>query len=290
MENQYQNEKSCYFCVILKPMNLSKCFLGVLLLSNVVFAQSNYTSGTLIGAGKTEIKLFNNLYCQTQSFDENGNRIDRTFRDTYFTGILTLMHGYSDRVDVGLEAYPKFVRVTDICTECDRVTLPMVSRSALALLAPKIKFKLSNQITAQSTLVIPVGKNMEGGNGEPFLEYDDVQWWNQLYYQKPIGDKLLIFAETGVLFRYDLASDNRVHEWVFPVKLLFQYSPIEKFTAYTLTEIAPSTNQNYYTQVGLGAKYQLSDRFLVEVLGTTFPAGKNKGAGQTLNLGLRTVF
>jgi hypothetical protein len=267
-------------------MQRLKCFFGLLICPFFLLAQANYTSGTLIGEDKTEIKVFNNLYWQNESFNESGNRTDNNRRDTYFTAIVSVVRGYSEKTDIGVDLYPKYVKVSP-------KNGTAVSRSALAAIAPKIKFRLSDKlpnITAQSSFVLPIGKDLEGGEGQPFLDYDDLQWWNQVYYQKQMNEKWLFFGETGVLFRYDLADENKVHEWVFPVKALFQYSPNPKFTAYTLTEIAPSTNQNYYTQLGAGAKYQLSNKLLVETLGTVFPIGKNKGAGQTLNLGFRAVF
>ena len=265
------------------------CFFVILSVHFSLFAQANYTSGTLIGEEKSELKLFNNLYTQTQYFGEDGNKLETGNRETYFTAILTYMHGYTHKVDVGFDLYPKYVKKSSL----QDLTVEPQSRAALAAIAPKIKFQLSDKfpnLTAQSTIVIPTTKGLEGENGEPFLAYDDVEWWNQVYYQKQLNEKWLFFGETGVLFRYDLAKTNKVHEWIVPVKVLLQYSPSSKFTAYSLSEIAPSSNHKYYTQVGLGAKYQLSNTFLIETLGTTFPIGKNAGAGSTLNLGFRAVF
>jgi long-subunit fatty acid transport protein len=44
-----------------------------------------------------------------------------------------------------------------------------------------------------------------------------------------------------------------------------------------------------YAQTGLGAKYQVTRKFNLELSGTYFFTSKNGGAGYTMNLGLRYI-
>ena len=47
--------------------------------------------------------------------------------------------------------------------------------------------------------------------------------------------------------------------------------------------------RGYYTQFGPGMKYQLTSSLELEALYSVFPIGKEAGAGQTLNFGIRLI-
>ena len=48
-------------------------------------------------------------------------------------------------------------------------------------------------------------------------------------------------------------------------------------------------NNSFYSQAGIGIKYQIFNGIELEGLFTKFYIGKNSGAGSTLNLGIRIV-
>jgi hypothetical protein len=48
-------------------------------------------------------------------------------------------------------------------------------------------------------------------------------------------------------------------------------------------------SSGYFLQAGGGIKYFVGNRFELETVATAFVAGRNAGAGYTLNLGLRYI-
>jgi hypothetical protein len=97
-----------------------------------------------------------------------------------------------------------------------------------------------------------------------------------------------LYLELGAFAR--LAGDGS--QVTSPAKAILNWEPDERWTVYAPVEVAPDwlgdAAGNYYSQIGLGAKYRPGNGDSeIEVLWTTFPSGRNAGAGQTVNLGLR---
>ncbi|MEM8486228.1 MAG: DUF547 domain-containing protein [Bacteroidota bacterium] len=260
------------------------------------------TPSTLLVPGQVDVKVFNNLYTQTAFFDDGGSRVD-TDRWTFFTSIISFQVGITERLNLGLDLYPKAVRVGDPGSSPLSVlqfSTNNNANAALAALAPKIKFNpLKNvpNLAAQVALYLPLTSDLEGSqSGRPFLDYDDTQLWAQAFYDLPFNEALLLYLEGGVFFRNDSASENANNEFIFPFKGILNYFVNDRLTVYGLTEFTPSSLEQdaslfstLYTQVGAGVKFQVTPRFEIETLATIFPFGYNKGAGQTYNFGFRYV-
>ncbi len=257
----------------------------------------------MLVAGQLDIKVFNNLYTQTAFFDGSGSRTDNNQRDTYFTGIVSLLYGLSPKINLGIDLYPKAVRVGSESSSPLSVfqfSNNTNARATLAAIAPKVKFnplKKLPRLAAQIALYLPLASDLEGSPGEsPFLDYGDKQLWLQAFYDLPIGPQWLIYLEGGFFFRYDSAQENANHEYIYPFKGILNYYASNKLTIYGLAEFTPSALyldpslfSTLYTQIGAGLKFQVTPRFEVETLVTLFPVGYNKGAGQTYNFGFRYV-
>ncbi len=180
-----------------------------------------FTPSTLLLPGQVDVKVFNNLYTQTAFFDNGGSRVD-TDRWTFFTSIISFQVGVSSRLNLGIDLYPKAVRVDDPGSSPLSVlqfSTNNNANAALAAIAPKIKFNpLKNvpNLAAQVALYLPLSSDLEGSqSGRPFLDYDDTQVWAQAFYDLPLNEALLFYLEGGVFFRNDSASENANNEFVF---------------------------------------------------------------------------
>lgn len=256
----------------------------------------SFTPSTLLRPGEIEIKVFNNLYTQTAFFDNDGDKIDANQRSTFFTGITTFYYGVKSNFNIGLDVFFKSVE-NDSRDSSPFSVLKFRSgtttRTTIGSIAPKLKitpFDQLKNLALQATLVIPVATDLEGTNkNRPFVDYDDVQWWTQLFYDAQLNENFLAYFEGGAFLRFDQNSTA----FQTPVKAFLNYYPSAKTTAYFLAEFGPSWSggsiSSYYSQTGIGAKYQLTSNFEMEALYTLFPLGKNGGAGQTYNIGFRLI-
>lgn len=255
----------------------------------------SYTPSTLLRRGEMEVKQFNNLYTQTAFFDDDRNKIEEGRRSNYFTAINSFLYGLSPRLNVGADVYFRAVRIDDAGASpfaTLRFSSGEFSRSTLSQIAPRVKltpFAKIGNLSLQATLVLPIAGDLEGKNGDhPFLDYDDVQWWTQVFYDRPLSRRFLIYFEGGAFVRFD--DETTVFT---PFKSIINYYPSGSWTLYFPVEFAPTWEGNsfsaYYSQIGAGAKYQLFANFEVETLLTTFPIGRNGGAGNTFNLGFRYI-
>ncbi len=259
-----------------------------------------YTPSALFPAGQYEYKLFNNLYTQTSFYDADGEERDVNERQTYFTMIHEFFFGISPRVNIGIDLYLKSARFDDE----DASPLEVLSfaggprhRSALSWISPKVKvapFASLPGLSLQSTWVVPLAHDLEGqaADNKIFLEFNDAQWWIQIFYDLRFNEQLLLFAESGILWRIDSATDEPDNGFQTPLKLFLNYFPGSDATVYLSTQFTPDWGEgleSYFTQAGLGAKYQLTDKVELEILYTRFPLGKNAGAGETYNFGLRFI-
>lgn len=251
-----------------------------------------FTPSTLLHTGGMEIKIFNNLYTQTAFFNDSGHKTDLSKRATFFTMISSFLYGMNSTINIGFDAWFKSVRNEQIPASpfsLFKFSSNGDSRSALTAISPKIKIAPFTQLpnlSLQNTIFIPLGSDFES---QPFLDYNDVQWWTQFFFDKSLSNKILAYIEHGWLFRFDEESV------VFrsPVKLFLNYAPSTRWTFYLPLELTPSWDglrwSTYYFQTGLGLKYQILPNLELESLLTSFARGKQEGAGMTYNLGFRFI-
>ena len=256
-----------------------------------------FTPSQMLYRGQFEVKIFNNLYTQTSFYDNQGNRIEDNKRSTYFTGMINFLYGIHSNVNLGLDLFIRSVFLDPMGGSPFSLFEFMgtfeTSRTALSSFAPKVKFAPFNNIrnfAVQTSVVFPVASDLEGKeNGRPFLDNDAYQWWTQLFYDKMLSDYFLLYMEIGFFLRFR----SQQTDFLTPAKIIFNYYDSKRWTLYFLTEIGPAWDGfswiSYYSQLGLGTKFQLSSNLEFELLYTTFPFGKNSGAGKTFNLGFRFV-
>ncbi len=260
----------------------------------LLFDSSNlqaYTPSTLLSPGEMEVKTFNNLYTQTAFYDSDGKKMDLHLRSTFFTNISSFLFGFKENVNLGIDIYFKSVRNDESSASplsVFKFSSGNSSRTALTAIAPRVKlspFTRFRNFSLQTLVLIPLQTDIDS---MPFLDYGDLQWWTQFFYDKNLTDKFLLYLEHGWAIRFgeNLSFDS-------PVKAIFNYYPSYRWTVYLPTELTPTWDglswSAYYFQAGLGLKYQLTPNFELESLLTKFLKGKQAGAGVTYNMGVRII-
>lgn len=267
------------------------------------------TPSSLLKKGKFDFVLFNNIYTQNK-YDNNGET-QLTNRSTFYGGLLQITYGAtkSARVNIGID-----INIKSVLNDSDRDGNPLkvlgasrsdTSRTAISSIGPRIKFtpfKNINNFSIQSTFTIPIVENLEGGAPEsPWLDHNKYTWWNQFFFDKSFfNDKFQIFTEFDLLFRFKRES-TQTSSLSTPTSVFVSYFPTGKSTVYSMIQHSPTfqlgdsdtgstgDQQQNFTQYGFGAKYQVTDKFNLELLWTDFFRATNGGLGVTYNLGLRYV-
>lgn len=246
----------------------------------------DYGPSALLAPGESELKIFHNLYTQTEFFDEDGNRTDQGARSTWYTGTASLRWGWREGWNPGIELTVRHVK--------DRTRLPdFDSRSGLTAVTPNLQLLPSARVpsvTVRTGLRIPLRSDLEGDAREPFLDFEDPAWTLQLLHDRIVGPGLRLYLEAGSFLR--IAGDDS--QLTTPLKAIVNLEPGERWTLYVPLEVSPDWwgdgGGDYFTQAGIGGKLRPADGSAeVEVLWTAFPMGRNAGAGQTFNLGVRFV-
>lgn len=254
-----------------------------------------YVVSAAIPKGTTETKIFNNLYTQTTG-NQNG---DRTERANFYTTFITSLYGLTNRLNVGLELRYRqatFDRLPASPLEVFRFEQSPTSRFGLATIGPKIRFAPSGKLpnfSIQSAFWIPLRNDWEGTADRPYLDWNKPSWWTQFFNDFSIGDNFAVFAEVDALWE-DIGNSDRgaLNRFSTPVTLIGSYFPTSKSTVYVLTNYAPywSPEVSYFWQAGVGAKYQFTPKFELEVLYSYFTnefLANNNGRAGTFNIGIR---
>ncbi|MDN5217160.1 DUF547 domain-containing protein [Fulvivirgaceae bacterium BMA12] len=248
-----------------------------------------FTPSVLLNKGQVEIKSFNNIYTQT-AIDSDGEKVNLDERQTFYTGIFQLTYGISNssRFNVGFDIYLNSVKYKPI----NGGNNAPFDRTAIGSLGPRIKVNPIARIptfSVQSTLLFPAANNLESPR---FLAHDRLTWWNQFFFDKTI-DQFQIFAEGDLIFRFRKdATFVRT-----PVSLFLSYFPSQKATFYGFIQHSPRFDGNeggvtrtaWFSQAGIGLKYQFTPRLNIELLATDFFTAKNDGLGKTYNIGFRFI-
>jgi len=264
-----------------------------------------YTPSVLYRKGEWEYKFFNNLYTQTQGFENDGNKVDYGNRSNYFTSINQFLLGISSKINVGADVWINSVRVNDSIKDSPFNVLKFESspntRTEVGYVGPKIKiipFKKLSHLSFQTTFLIPIAKDMEGKmNGRPFLSRDSYISITQIFYDYSISNKFQLFFQLApwiyIAKEKPLTGISRVSV-SSPTSIFFSYFPTKRLTFYVQQEFWPnygSTGINsWFRQEGFGMKVQIiKGKLEAETSFTRFSMGANAGAGQTFNFGLRLI-
>jgi hypothetical protein len=287
-----------------------------------------YTPSKLLKMNQVEVQAFTNIYTQIAYFNENGDRTETTNRSNYYGTLFTFNYGITKSrwLNIGMDAnFRSFSTDTSTSSPFDVLRFSndgLNSRTALTSIGPKVKIspfkKLS--ISMQSALWIPVQDDLEGdeidfNTGQrirPWLAWNRYTWWNQFFYDQPIGknNKFQIFMEADLLFRFAKDSSRyfqnqtKSSHLMTPVSFFLSYFPTKLTTIYSFVQHSPTWEttklpynngeqthiyvSTHFSQSGLGFKYQITDNLALELLYTKFFDGKHwGGAGETYNLGIR---
>lgn len=246
----------------------------------------SYGPSNLLAPGESELKLFHNLYTQTRYYDDDGDAVDQGARSTWYTGTATLRVGWKPRVNPGVDMTVRAVK--------DGTRAPdFQGRSGLTAVMPWVQVAPLSEarwLTVQTGVRVPLGSDLEGDGRDPFLDFADPSWMARGLADLSPGAAWRLYLEAGGSLR--MAGD--ASQLTTPFKAIVTWEPSARWSLYAPGEIAPDwlgdSSGNYYSQVGAGGKLRPGDGGAeVEALWTVFPAGRNAGAGQTFNLGVRFV-
>tara|TARA_B100000809_G_scaffold121024_1_gene119236 strand:- start:4239 stop:5117 length:879 start_codon:yes stop_codon:yes gene_type:complete len=282
--------------------------LLMILLTTVVSGQKksvnknvqDYTPSLLINKGQTEFKLFNSLYTQSQFFNAAAEKLDAGGRSNFFTSIIEYNYGVSSKVTLGGEVWYRAVSngtTTSSATNVLAFTNSSQSRSGINLAGFKIKFnpiRKWKKLSVQSGLLLSVISDPQSEKlDRPFLDNNRHLWISKLLYDIKISSKFQAFTQLSTWVSIDKNLEDENTGIATPVDLFISYFPSKKFTIYLQNQFWPSLGSegisSYFVQEGLGIKYQLAKGVELESSYTAFVIGKDTGAGQTFNFGVRIL-
>lgn len=254
-----------------------------------------YVVSSTVPKGGTETKVFNNLYTQA-----TGDGSDLSMRSNFFTTFITSLYGVSNRFNVGVELRYRRVSTTDYPASPLSVFEDRpehMARQSVATIGPKVRWapveKWGN-FSIQSTIWIPLEKNLEGGENLSYIDWNGLTSWTQVMNDFTIGQSFSVFAELSFLYE-DIGPDRGqgdLNRFSTPLTLIASYFPEPKTTLYLLNGVSPywSPDLDWFYQSGAGAKYQFTRNFEIELLYTWFTNAfliQNNGRASTFNFGLR---
>lgn len=282
--------------------------LLIVALPFVVIAQSNvqvFTPSVLLNKGQKELLLFNNYYSQTHIRNQNGEKVTVGQRQSFMRSSFGMLYGVStsSRFNLGFEvniSSARYSAVDDSFFSLFGSSEDDFKKTLLSSVGSKVKFVPFNNLngfSVQSTFLIPVSSDLEKGQ---FVDHDRYSWFTQFFYDRAIGQNTRLFLEADVLYR--IKGNSLQQNFIrFPLNAIFSYFPNSKSTIYALFQHSPAfgklvgTTQEvfgqlrWYTQLGVGAKYQLTPSLGLELSYGNFLNSRNDGAGDVVNLGIRII-
>jgi hypothetical protein len=153
-------------------------------------------------------------------------------------------------------------------------------------------------ISAELSLRVPTAHGLDGADGDddgpdpeaPFLDPGDPVVVAKLRADQPWSPRAYLYAELGGTLRVDGEGPDG---GTTPVKAIPHWQPWERLTLYAPIEVeflwGGASTGDWSSQTGLGVKWRPRSGLEAEGLVTLFPAGRNSGAGNAFNLGVRIV-
>ncbi|MEM6360479.1 MAG: hypothetical protein AAGA64_09955 [Bacteroidota bacterium] len=266
-----------------------------------------YTPSVLLEKGKWELNSFYNLYTQTTIRDAEGDEINLGQRQTFLNAMYQLTYGISPsgKINVGIDVWAtRALYDNDEGSPFKVLTFADgdFSRTAVTGIGPRIRYVPFNNISGfsiQSTFLFPVADDLE----EPsFTGHDRYTWFTQFFYDMKLSSQWRLFLETDFLYRIDREGD-RANFFRVPLSAFLSYFPRDqKTTIFAFGQYSPRyetlSNEvdeqfglnSWFTQLGVGAKYQLTTKLGLELSYANFIASRQDGGGYALNLGFRYIY
>ncbi len=271
-----------------------------------------FTPSKLMGKGQWDVKIFNNLYTQTKSANNNQEITKNELRQTYFTSTLEAYTGISknSRFNIGAIINLKS-NIGNGASALDVFkfnTEQGISRAGISSVGIALKvspFKKISNFSLQSNFFIPVFDDVAGSF---YLDKRSYVWENRFYFDKSFAaDKFQVFAQLDLTYNFGELSNQASFDensgerfannsLAFPLAVFLSYFPSQKFTIYVNAQqyqLVPTVKNGFgqeFTVAGIGAKYQATPRLNVEISSSSFLRGTSSGLGNTYNLGLRYVY
>ncbi len=258
---------------------------------------NRYVVSSTLPVGTTETKLFNNLYSEQSGQDDVLNS-----RATFFTSQLSFLYGVNERFNAGFDL--RYRRVN--FGAADSSPLAALSGSAegqnrarFTTFGPKIRWapvKKWENFSVQSALWFGLADDLAGNfdAGQPFIDWNGPTFFTQIFNDFTLGDRFSLFAELDVFIEDIGGAEENFNKFTLPTTVIFSYFPVRNLTLYGLLNYAPtvSPGYDYWTQQGVGAKYQFTPNFEIELLFTNFDTqkfneGNAVGNAATWNIGFR---
>jgi len=258
---------------------------------------SRYIVSSTIPKGTIELKIFNNLYSQ-----QTGSNMQLTDRSSFFTTIISALYGLSYRFNIGINTRYRKVRNNALPSSPfsvfggEDINSSKNSRSGLTALGPQIRWApvpAWSNFSIQSSFVFAIGHDLKGNDTQPYIDWDGATWNTQIFNDFSIGYRFSLFTQMDFLIedlgKIDKGNTNRVST---PVTAIFSYVPTTQLTVYILGGYSPYWQKDfdYFSQYGIGSKYQFTPNFELELLYTDFSnksLNNSGGKAETINLGVR---
>ncbi len=259
---------------------------------------ARYVVSSAIPKGKVEAKLFNNLYTQRTGSPDN-----LTTRNDFFSMNGSFLYGFTNRFNAGFDFRYRRVANSNLPSSPLGVLgnkADISSRAGFTNFGPKIRvapFPALENFSFQSAYWFPLGDDLEGTADEPYIDWNGGTFVTQFFNDFSIGNSFSLFTELD-LWIEDIGTSEEggetyVNRVSTPVSAIISYFPNQKTTLYALSSFSPYYNQEgdkYFYQFGLGAKYQFTPNFEIELLLTDFNGqnlNRNGGQANTFNIGFR---
>ncbi len=264
-----------------------------------------YTPAILFGKGVWEANLFHNLYTQATIRDVVGDMVNLDQRQTFFNGLYQFTYGVSNsgRLNLGFD-----VNYNRSFYDSEKGSALNVlfsdngdfNRLILGSIGPRIRvipLQAIPNFSIQSTVLFPIAPNQETPS---FTGHDRYTWNTQFFYDLKINETWRIFAETGILYRIK-RYESQINFFNVPTSLFLSYFPSSRATLFVFGQYSPAFREvsnevdqvfglsNWYTQIGVGVKYQLLPQLGLEFSYGNFVLSRNDGAGEVINFALRYI-
>ncbi|NNE15315.1 MAG: DUF547 domain-containing protein [Saprospiraceae bacterium] len=265
-----------------------------------------YYPTKLYKKGGAEVKIFNNYYTQS----------DDGLRSNFFSSFFQVLIGTNKNINWGFDVKLRSVNqgnvglfsALNLKNEKFHFSDEVLtfSRAGISGIGPRIKyqpFKNKGHINfLHSIYFVPVD-NAEGNSEFGYFDFENLQIFNNVFIEKELSVKKRLFFDIGFHIeniRLGVQRNfNHTMQIQLPVTAIYSYFPNPKTTFYALANVAakpiftyaPNKDTNIkidgYAQLGLGAKYYVTEFLELEILYTYFADQTPGRFANTFNIGLR---
>lgn len=257
-----------------------------------------YTPSSMLLKGQWEAKIFQQVYSQTHFFDGQGKPRPQNARSSYYSGIASILFGWKPWLNFGAELWLRSTRIdAESSSPFNVLTFQSGpnSRTSISTVGPKLKFQpfaKHNGLSIQTSLLFPIGKDLEGRLGnQPYVATENLVWWTQIYYSKRLKRHWMLFAEGDIYAEFNTKSVSQGNKSTvaIPLSVFMSYFPTKHITIFAMNQVWPTGNSIWY-QAGIGGKLRLTNALELELMYGRFLAGiAAAGQANAFNLGVRFV-